>query len=53
MGYGFVDYADHHTAEAAMNGLNGRDLYGQELRINWAVAGGNKEDTSGTFTCIY
>jgi len=46
MGYGFVDYADHQTAEAAMNGLNGRDLYGQELRINWAVAGGNKEDTS-------
>src|SRR5687768_16230163 len=46
MGYGFVDYTDHMSAENAMNGLNGRDLYGQELRINWAVAGGNKEDTS-------
>jgi hypothetical protein len=25
--------------------FNGRELYGQDLRINWAVAG-NKEDTS-------
>jgi len=45
-GYGFVDYIDHETAEMAMNALNGRDLYGNELRINWAAAALNKEDTS-------
>jgi len=45
-GYGFVDYIDHETAEMAMNPLNGRDLYGNELRINWAAAALNKEDTS-------
>jgi nucleolysin TIA-1/TIAR len=45
MGYGFVDFVDHSTAERAMMAFNGRVLYGQDLRINWASAAG-REDTS-------
>jgi hypothetical protein len=51
MGYGFVDFLDHQTAQLAMTSLNGRELYGQELRINWASAG-MKDDTGGTI-CLY
>jgi len=46
MGYGFVDFTDHRSAEFAMSSLNGREIYGSEIRINWAVATGHKEDTT-------
>ena len=37
----------------AMNGLTGRDLYGSEIRINWAVATGHKEDTSSMLLDLF
>ena len=35
-GYGFVRFADPAAAEAALAAVNGRLLYGQEVRVNWA-----------------
>ncbi|KAI0563533.1 TIA1 cytotoxic granule-associated RNA binding protein [Gracilaria domingensis] len=35
-GFGFVDYADHATAQAAMEKFRGRSMYGKLLTIDWA-----------------
>jgi len=48
-GYGFVDYFDHATADAALQNLNGRRIYSLELKVNWAYAGAQGEDTSNHF----
>jgi len=48
-GYGFVDYYDHRTAALALASFNGRLLYGMELKVNWAFANGQKEDTTQHF----
>jgi len=48
-GYGFVDYFDHSTAQMAMTSFNGKMLYGNELKVNWAQAGGQKEDTTNHY----
>jgi len=48
-GYGFIDYFDHYTSGLALAQFNGRHLYGLELKVNWAFASGQKEDTSGHF----
>jgi RNA recognition motif-containing protein len=50
-GYGFVDYYDHAHAVAAIQQLNGRNVYGSELKVNWAYAS-HKEDTSSTSFCF-
>jgi nucleolysin TIA-1/TIAR len=47
-GYGFVDYYDHAHAAAAIQQLNGRSVYGTELKVNWAYSS-HKEDTSNHF----
>lgn len=49
LGYGFVDFVDHETAGLALAQLNGCNVYGSEVKLNWAVAGAQKEDTSGHF----
>jgi len=46
-GYGFVDYYDHLTADRALQNLNGRKIYSQEIKVNWAYAGSQREDSSG------
>jgi len=46
-GYGFVDYYDHYTADLALQNLNGRKIYSQEIKVNWAYAGSQSGDTSG------
>eukprot|EP01097_Dermamoeba_algensis_P003849 TRINITY_DN260_c0_g1_i1.p1 TRINITY_DN260_c0_g1~~TRINITY_DN260_c0_g1_i1.p1 ORF type:complete len:349 (-),score=51.87 TRINITY_DN260_c0_g1_i1:368-1414(-) len=48
-GYGFVDYYDHDTANLALTYLNGRRIYDQEVKVNWAYAAGQKEDTTNHF----
>jgi nucleolysin TIA-1/TIAR len=48
-GYGFIDYYDHYTAGLALQQFNGRHLYGLEIKVNWAFASGQKEDTSSHF----
>jgi len=45
-GYGFVDFFDHLTADRALQNLNGRKIYGNEIKVNWAYAGGQREDAS-------
>jgi RNA recognition motif-containing protein len=46
-GFGFIDYYDAPTAAYALEKMNGKILYQQELKVNWATASGQKEDTSG------
>ncbi|KAF6167331.1 hypothetical protein GIB67_043192 [Kingdonia uniflora] len=47
--FGFVDYHDRRSAAAAIMTLHGRQLYGQAIKVNWAYASGQREDTSGHF----
>ncbi|XP_022754778.1 oligouridylate-binding protein 1-like [Durio zibethinus] len=45
--YGFVDYFDRRSAAIAIVTLNGRHLFGQPIKVNWAYACSQREDTSG------
>ncbi|KAG0613111.1 hypothetical protein M758_6G078000 [Ceratodon purpureus] len=45
--YGFVDYLDHRYAAIALTTLNGRQMFGQPIKVNWAYASGQREDTTG------
>ncbi|KAI5320041.1 hypothetical protein PRUPE_7G194700 [Prunus persica] len=47
--YGFVDYFDRRSAAYAIVTLNGRHLFGQPIKVNWAYASSQREDTSGHF----
>ncbi|XP_052182215.1 oligouridylate-binding protein 1 [Diospyros lotus] len=47
--YGFVDYFDRSSAALAIVTLNGRHLFGQPIKVNWAYASTQREDTSGHF----
>lgn len=47
--YGFVDYFDRRSAALAIVSLNGRHLFGQPIKVNWAYASNQREDTSGHF----
>lgn len=51
LNYGFVEYSNHHSAEVALQTLNGRKILDSDIRVNWAFAGSNshKEDTSNHF----
>ncbi|XP_073303060.1 oligouridylate-binding protein 1C-like [Primulina huaijiensis] len=47
--YGFIHYFDRRSAAIAIMNLNGRHLFGQPIKVNWAYASGQREDTSGHF----
>ncbi|CAN6487335.1 unnamed protein product [Victoria cruziana] len=47
--YGFVDYHDRRSAALAIMMLHGQQLFGQPIKVNWAYASGQREDTSGHF----
>ncbi|KAI4380816.1 hypothetical protein MLD38_006962 [Melastoma candidum] len=47
--YGFIDYFDRRSAALAIVSLNGRHLFGQPIKVNWAYASSQREDTSGHF----
>lgn len=47
--YGFVDYFDRRSAALAIVTLNGRHIFGQPIKVNWAYASSQREDTSGHF----
>ncbi|XP_072989521.1 oligouridylate-binding protein 1-like [Typha latifolia] len=47
--FGFVDYYDRRSAALAIITLNGRQLFGQPIKVNWAYASGQREDTSGHY----
>ncbi|PPS01445.1 hypothetical protein GOBAR_AA19203 [Gossypium barbadense] len=43
--YGFVHYFDRRSAALAIVTLNGRHLFGQPIKVNWAYASSQREDT--------
>jgi len=46
-GYGFVEFVTPEAATAALTQLNGVDVYGNKLKVNWAIHGtAQREDTS-------
>ncbi|KAK9813604.1 hypothetical protein WJX73_010245 [Symbiochloris irregularis] len=45
-GYGFIKFLDHRAADLALQSINGRVLYGQEVRVNWAFQKDQREDTA-------
>ncbi|GAV61421.1 RRM_1 domain-containing protein [Cephalotus follicularis] len=47
--YGFVHYFDRRSAALAILSLNGRHLFGQPIKVNWAYASNQREDTSSHF----
>ncbi|KAH6793287.1 oligouridylate binding protein 1B [Perilla frutescens var. hirtella] len=47
--YGFIHYFDRRSASLAIFTLNGRHLFGQPIKVNWAYASGQREDTSGHY----
>ncbi|GFP91679.1 oligouridylate-binding protein 1b, partial [Phtheirospermum japonicum] len=47
--YGFIHYFDRRSAALAILTLNGRHLFGQPIKVNWAYASGQREDTSSHF----
>ncbi|KAJ7956010.1 Oligouridylate-binding protein like [Quillaja saponaria] len=47
--YGFVDFYDRRSAAVAIVTLNGKLLFGQPIKVNWAYASSQREDTSGHF----
>lgn len=48
--YGFVDYYDHRSAANSILSLNGRQIFGQPIKVNWAYASGQREDTTGHYS---
>lgn len=44
--YGFVEYADLRSAETAIQTLNGRKFFDNEIRIDWATGGGPQQVTT-------
>jgi len=49
LGYGFVEFHDHETAARAIHQLEGCSVYGSNIKLNWAFAGQQKEDTSSHY----
>ncbi|KAL9691385.1 hypothetical protein QQ045_011806 [Rhodiola kirilowii] len=47
--YGFVHYFDRRGAALAIYTLNGRHLFGQPIKVNWAYVSGQREDTSSHY----
>jgi len=49
--YGFVDFYDPRYATLALQQLNGKNLYGLEIKVNWATnaTGATQEDTSNHY----
>jgi nucleolysin TIA-1/TIAR len=47
--YGFIHYFDRRSAAVALLSLNGRHLFGQPIKVNWAYASGQREDTSSHY----
>lgn len=47
--YGFVDYYDRRSASLAIVTLNGRHLFGQPIKVNWAYASSQREDTTNHY----
>ncbi|GMH17571.1 hypothetical protein Nepgr_019412 [Nepenthes gracilis] len=47
--YGFIHYYDRRSASVSILSLNGRHLFGQPIKVNWAYTSGTREDTSSQY----
>ncbi|XP_074376653.1 oligouridylate-binding protein 1B-like [Apium graveolens] len=47
--YGFANYFDHKCGGLATLSLNGRHLFRQPIKVNWAYASGQREDPSSQY----
>ena len=49
LGYGFVRFAEHEPAERAVKSLDGRMLYSQPMRVNWAYQSMPRDESKDQF----
>jgi nucleolysin TIA-1/TIAR len=47
LNYGFVEYADLRSAEAAIQNLNGRKIADSDIKVDWAASSLNHGDGGG------
>lgn len=47
--YGFVEYENSESAETALMLMNGKVVYGAEIKVNWAYASMNPERETSLF----
>lgn len=47
--YGFIEYRTSEAAEAALMTLNGRVVYGSEIKVNWAYASISNDKESNLY----
>ncbi|GMH16044.1 hypothetical protein Nepgr_017885 [Nepenthes gracilis] len=47
--YAFIHYYDRRSASMAILSLNGRYLFGQPVKVNWAYTSSTREDTSSHY----
>lgn len=47
-GYALLEYTHRKEAEEAINSMNGQDLLGQPLTVDWAFVQDEKGSSSGT-----
>lgn len=45
-GYGFVSFADQDEAQKAMDSMQGKDISGRAIRINWATKRENQQQNN-------
>ncbi|PWA63809.1 RNA recognition motif domain [Artemisia annua] len=51
--YGFIDYFDRRSAALAIMSLNGRHIFGQPVKVNWAYASGRgRRQQVGLIACF-
>lgn len=46
-GFGFISFADKASADAAVEGLNGQDLDGRQIRVSEAKSDGGQRRSGG------
>ena len=49
-GFGFVEFAEAQAADAAIEGMNGKELDGRRLRVNMAEEKPRRERPRGNFS---
>ena len=49
-GFGFVEFAEAQSADAAIEGMNGKELDGRRLRVNMAEEKPRRERPRGNFS---
>ncbi len=48
-GFGFISFADQASVSAAVNGLNGQELDGRQIRVSEAKSDGGQRRSGGGY----